>query len=101
MCSGGSVVGECFWVYCWVCSWVGVWDRRQAVGRMVWWDGLDNVRLGGVWSGPVAWCCDRSELVRFGAEEEEGADVMVVCFGFFVCSHSRWFLIGFPWVLIA
>ena len=46
--------------------------------------------------GPVAWCCDRSELVRLGAEEEEGADVMVVCFGFFVCSHSRWFLIGFP-----
>ena len=30
-----------------MCSWVGVWDRRQAVGRMVWWDGLDNVRLGG------------------------------------------------------
>ena len=32
--------------------------------------------------GPVAWCCDRSELVRFGAEEEEGADVMIACFGF-------------------
>ena len=35
-----------------------------------------------MWSGPVAWFCDRSELVRLGAEEEEGADVMIACFGF-------------------
>ena len=32
------------------------------------------------WTGCVE--CDRSGLVRLGAEEEEGADVMIVCFGF-------------------
>ena len=61
---------------------MGVWDRRQAVGRMVWWDGLDNVRLGGVWSEPVQRSWYRSGLVRLGAEEVEGADVMIACFGF-------------------
>ena len=35
-----------------------------------------------MWSEPVQCSWYRSGLVRLGAEEEEGADVMIVCFGF-------------------
>ena len=35
-----------------------------------------------MWSEPVQRSWYRSGLVRLGAEEEEGADVMIVCFGF-------------------
>ena len=65
-----------------MCDWEGLsgpvrWGEGQ-VGTCM--EPVRRVLSGCV--GPVAGRCDRSGLVRLGAEEEEGADVMIVCFGF-------------------